>query len=112
MHQVVAGSGGNTIDLALLSARIHEEHTKVSVPLKHSTKQSVEHYLRLMENPTTYTTHTEIVAADQIIIVQHPRATDIDWLINPIHYHQVQTHVCDVLYRNEHTIPRSVHSIP
>ena len=39
MHQVVAGSGGNTIDLALLSTGINEEYIKVSVPLKHSTKK-------------------------------------------------------------------------
>ena len=32
-----------------------------------------------MENPTTYATHTEIVAANQLIIVQHPRPTDIGW---------------------------------
>ena len=38
MHQVVAGSGGNTIDLALLSTGTNEEYIKVSVPLKHSTK--------------------------------------------------------------------------
>ena len=38
MHQVVAGSGGNTIDQALLSTGINEEYIEVSVPLKHSTK--------------------------------------------------------------------------
>ena len=38
MHQVVAGSGGNTIDLTLLSTGINEEYIKVSVSLKHSTK--------------------------------------------------------------------------
>ena len=38
MHQVVAASGGNTIDLALFSTGINEEYIKVSVPLKHSTK--------------------------------------------------------------------------
>ena len=79
MHHVVAGSGGNTIDLAPHSTGIREEYIKVSVPLKHSTKHSVEHYLQLMENATTYATHTEIVAANQLIIVQHPRATDIGW---------------------------------
>ena len=41
--------------------------------------QSVEHYLQLMENPTTYATHTEIVAANKLIIVQHPKATGIGW---------------------------------
>ena len=40
---------------------------------------SVEHYLQLMENPTTYATHTEIVAANQSINVEHPRATGIGW---------------------------------
>ena len=86
MHQVVAGSGGDTIDLALLSTRRNKECIKVSVPVKHSTKESVEHYLQLMENPTTYATQTEIVyieivAANQSIIVQHSRATAIGWLI-------------------------------
>ena len=38
MHQVVAGSGGNTIDLALLSTGMNKEYIKVSVPLKHSAK--------------------------------------------------------------------------
>ena len=38
MHQAVAGSGGNNIDLALLSAGINQEYIKVSVPLKHSIK--------------------------------------------------------------------------
>ena len=38
MHQVVAGSGGNTIDLALLFTGVNEEYINVSVPLKHSTK--------------------------------------------------------------------------
>ena len=42
--------------------------------------QSVQHYLQpIMENPTTYATHTNIVAANQLIIVQHPRVTDIGW---------------------------------
>ena len=38
MHQVVAGSGENAIDLALLCTGINEEYIKVSVPLNHSTK--------------------------------------------------------------------------
>ena len=85
MHHAMAGSGGNTIDIrvALLYTGINEDYIKASVPLKHSTKQGVKHYLQLMENPTTYTTHTsrsiEIVAADQLTIVQHPRATNIGW---------------------------------
>ena len=42
--------------------------------------QSVEHYFQLMEIlPRTPYIHTEIVAANQLIIVQHPRATDIGW---------------------------------
>ena len=28
--------------------------------------------------------------------------SDWHWLVNPIHYHQVQTHACDVLCSNEH----------
>ena len=56
-------------------------HIKVSVPLKHGTKAL--NTLQLMENPTTYATRTEHVAANQLIIVQHPRATDTGWS-NPL----------------------------
>ena len=42
--------------------------------------QIVEHYLQLMENLTTYATHTEVVAVNQLINVQHPRATGIGLL--------------------------------
>ena len=38
MHQVVAGAGGNTIELALLSTGINEDYIKVSVPFKYITK--------------------------------------------------------------------------
>ena len=38
MHQVVAGSRGNTIDLALPSTGVNEEYVKVSAPLEPSTK--------------------------------------------------------------------------
>ena len=77
MHQVVAGSGGNTIHVAPRSTGIHEEYIKV-LGSPQTQYQSVGHYyLQLMENPTTYATHTEIVAANQLIIVQHPSATDI-----------------------------------
>ena len=81
MHQVEAGSGGNSIDLliALLSTGTNEEYIQPGFGFPQTQYQSVEHYLQLMENPTTYATHTEIVAANQFIIVQHPRATDIGW---------------------------------
>ena len=79
MHQVVAGLGGNTIDLALLSTGINEEYIKVSIPLKHSTKAMNTISNNSMENRTTYATPAEIVAANQFIIVQHPRASDIGW---------------------------------
>ena len=49
MHEVVAGSGGNTIDLGLLSTGVNEEYIKVLVSLKYSTKQIDEHYLHLTE---------------------------------------------------------------
>ena len=79
MHQALAGSGGNTIDLALLPTGINEEYIKVSFPLKHSTKE-----LNTTSNPwkilpRTPHIHTEFVAANQLITVQHPRATDIGW---------------------------------
>ena len=78
MHLVVAGSVGNTIDLALLSMEIKRGvHEGFGSP--HTQYQSVEHSLQRMKNPTTYATHTEIVAANRLIIVQHPRATGIGW---------------------------------
>ena len=68
MHQVVAGSGGNTIDLALLSTGINEEYTEVRFPSNTVVvPKSVEHYLQLLENPTTYATHTGIVVANQLL---------------------------------------------
>ena len=97
MHLLVAGSGGNTIDLALFSAGINEENIKVSVPLKYSTKQRVEHYLQLMENPTSYAT-------------QHPRATDIGW--STLSITTKCKHVYVTYYIPTSTIPRTVHSIP
>ena len=53
MHEVVAGSGGNTIiiHLALLSTGINEEYVKV-FGSPQTQYQSVEHYLQFMENPT------------------------------------------------------------
>ena len=76
MHQVVAGSGGNTINLALRSTEIHKEYIKVSVPLKHSTK-ALNTTSKLWKILPRTAQISEIVAANQLIIVQHPRATDI-----------------------------------
>ena len=39
IRQIVAGSGGNTIDLALLCTRINEKYIEFSVPLKISTDE-------------------------------------------------------------------------
>ena len=37
------------------------------------------HDVQPMENRTTYAQYTETAAANQLIIVQHPSATDIRW---------------------------------
>ena len=77
MHQVVAGSGGNTLDLALLFTGINEKYIKVSAALKHSPKDlnTTSNSWKIL--PRTSHIHTEIVAANHVIIVQHPRSTDI-----------------------------------
>ena len=62
--------------------------------------QSVEHHLQLMKNPTAYATHTEIVAANQSILVQHPRATDI--VTGQPYPLPPSANTCGVLYSNEH----------
>ena len=64
MHQTVAGSGGNNIDLALLSTEINEEYIKVLIPLEYSTK-GLKTTSNSWENPITYETHTDIIAANQ-----------------------------------------------
>ena len=51
-----------------------------------------------MESPTTYATHAEIVAANQLIIVQHPRAT----LAGQPYPLPPNANTCDVLCSNEH----------
>ena len=67
MHQGVAGSGGNTIDLliALLSTGIHEEYIKGSVPLKHSTKalNTTSNSWKIL--PRIAHIHTDFYAANQ-----------------------------------------------
>ena len=78
MHQVVAASGENTIDLALLFTRINEEYIKVSVPVKHSTKalNTTSNSWKILPRTPT---HTGIVAANQLNIAQHRRTTGIGW---------------------------------
>ena len=79
MHQVVAGSGGNTIyrSSSTLYGDKRGGHQGFGFP--QTQYLSVEHYLQLMGNSTMYASHTEIVAANQLLIVQHPRATYIGW---------------------------------
>ena len=78
MHQVVADSGANTMDIALLSTGIIEEDIKVLVPLKHSTKalNTTSNLWKILPRTPK---HTKIVAANQLICVQHPRATVFGW---------------------------------
>ena len=110
MHEVVAGSGEDTIDLALLSTGINEEYIKDSARLKRSSTKSVEHYLRLMENHAAYATYTEIAAANQLSIVL-PRATDTGWSTLSITIkceHLFVTYYCSIATS---TITCTVHSI-
>ena len=110
MHQVVTGLGRKTIDITLRSTGINEEYSKVSALLKYKY-QSVEHYPKLMENSTTYATHSKIVVANQSIIVQYPRVTDIGWSTLPITTKCKHMTYC-TYYIETSTIPRTVHSIP
>ena len=77
MHHVVAGSGGNTLDLALLATGRNEEYMEVSVSLKHGTKA-----LSTTSNSWKTLPRTQhipkLLTGNQLIIVQHPRAIAID----------------------------------
>ena len=58
MHDIVPSSGGNAFHQATTTG-INEEHIKISgSPQTHY--HSVDHYLQLMTNPSTYATHTEL----------------------------------------------------
>ena len=94
---LVWGLGGNTIDLAPLSMGINEEYIKVSVPLKHSSTKALNTiYPQLKENPTTYDTNTEIVAANQFYLLYNiQERLAVAGQPHPFH-HQVQN-TCDAL---------------
>ena len=115
MHQVVAGSEGNTIDLASLSMGINEEYIKVLVPLKHSTKALNTTTVPPTTHGKSYHVrtphiHTESVAANQLdYLLYNIQERLRHWLVNPIHYHHLSANTCDVLSTS--TIPRMVRSI-
>ena len=72
-----------------------------SVPLEHSTKAlntTSKLWEILARTPHVQHIHTEIDAANQIIIVQHPKATDIGWSTLPSKCNNIK----DALYSNEH----------
>ena len=61
-----------------------------------------------MENPTTYATHTEIVAANTnklLYIHERLKLSGKPYPLSP------SANTCDVLFRNMH-YPRTVHGIP
>ena len=60
-----------------------------------------------MEIPTTYATYPEIVAANQLFIVQLPRATGMAVQPYPL---PPSTNTCDVQVNNEHFIPLTVYT--
>ena len=80
--------------------------------------QRVKHYLQqnrnAAENHTTYATHTEIGAANQLIFNKNLNICTTSkrywhWLVNCVHYHRVQTYVT---YYNiaKVTLPRTVYT--
>ena len=78
MHQVVAGSGGNTIELALLSTWINDEYIKVSVALKHSTKalNTTSNSVKILPR----TPHIpKLLPPTNCCCTQDPKAIDIGW---------------------------------
>ena len=62
MHDVMPGSGGNTFHQDITTG-INQEYIKIcgSPQIQH---HSVDHYLQLTANSSTYATHTEVVAAN------------------------------------------------
>ena len=95
MHAIIPVSGGNTVHQAIATG-INEEYMKISgSPQTHY--HSVDHYRQLMADPSTYATHTEIVAANQLYNIQIP----ITFAGEP--YPTVPgANTCGVLYSNEH----------
>ena len=114
MRQVVAGSGKNTIHLALLSTGINEEYIKVFwFPSNTVPNQSVVHYLQLMENPTAYATHTKVVAANQLIILYNIHVRLTFFVGQPYPFlPSANTNIHVTYYIATSTIPRTVLSIP
>ena len=98
IHKVVAGSGGNTIDLALLCTRINEEYIEFSVPLETSTEELTATsnsskilprtpYKPKLLPPTKYLFYN---IHERLILAGQP------YLLTP------SASPCDALYSNEH----------
>ena len=97
INQVVAGPGGNTIDLALLSTGVNEEYIKVSVPFKLSTKA-----LSTTSNSWKILPHTRHIP--KMLPPTNHLLYNIQgrwhWLVDPIHYHHMQIHMTHNLEMN------------
>ena len=112
MHEVVAGSDGNTTDLALLSTGINEEYisrswfpANTAVPKRwtlHSTHHGKSYHVR-----HTYRNYRRYP-------IKHCTTSKSDWywLVKFIHYHQVQTHVTYYIATRALFRVHTVHSIP
>ena len=101
MHQVVAGSGGNTIDLALLSTGINEEFVKVSAPLKHSTNafNTTSNSWKLLPR-TPHTPHIpKLLPPTNLLLYNIQERLALAGQPYPL---PPSANTCDVLYSNQH----------
>ena len=94
IHAIIPGSGGNTVHQAITTG-INEEYIKISGSPQ-TYFHRVDHYLQLMATPSTYATHTEILAANQLYNIQI-RIT----LAGEPYPTPPGANTCDALYSNE-----------
>ena len=95
MYDIIPGSGGNTFHQAVTTG-MNEECIKISGSLQ-TRYQSVDHYLQLIANPSTYATHTEILAVNQLYNIQIQMRFAVEPYPTP-----PGANTRDVLYTNEH----------
>ena len=100
MHQVVAGSDGNTIDLALLSTGINEEYIKVSVPLEHSTKalNTTSNSWKILPR-TPHIPKLLPLSTNQVLLYNIQERLALAGQPYPL---PPSVNTCDVLFSNEH----------
>ena len=107
MHDVVACSGGYSFRLAVSTGGKNEEHVCLSrclAPLTHSkyhkkkrwTPPSTDFMAKLPPRLLQLS-----VAANQLIVVQHPSSSNAHWPPLSTTYHRVSAHECHAIYRDE-----------